>query len=203
MVHTASSELERDLELERRKIRELQDASRDREKEYQKLKLQLDKFKRKALLAPQPSGHENIPGLAIGHHPNDDQQRQQQSRTFGMGIGMNNVNLAAVVGGMEVGGVQRTPLVNRTMPFAPQVQGNTTWGPQPHQGHARNKSHRQPFNAPTDRSYQSTTDQSDSANEVENILVSNHNNIRGHANHGWSSTPQHAFRPIHQTVQGV
>ncbi|KAH7930015.1 hypothetical protein BV22DRAFT_1001441 [Leucogyrophana mollusca] len=33
------AELERDLELERRKVRELQDASREREKEYQKLKV--------------------------------------------------------------------------------------------------------------------------------------------------------------------
>jgi E3 ubiquitin-protein ligase CCNP1IP1 len=31
-------ELERDLELERRKVRELQDGSRDRDKEYAKLK---------------------------------------------------------------------------------------------------------------------------------------------------------------------
>lgn len=46
------SELERDLELERRKVRELQDTSREREKEYQRLKAQLDKVKRKALLGP-------------------------------------------------------------------------------------------------------------------------------------------------------
>lgn len=34
------SELERDLELERRKVRELQDTSREREKEYQRLKVE-------------------------------------------------------------------------------------------------------------------------------------------------------------------
>ena len=33
------AELERDLELERRKVRELQEASRERDKEYQKLKV--------------------------------------------------------------------------------------------------------------------------------------------------------------------
>ena len=33
------SELERDLELERRKVRDLQEASRERDKEYQKLKV--------------------------------------------------------------------------------------------------------------------------------------------------------------------
>jgi hypothetical protein len=35
------SELERDLELERRKVRDLQDSSRERDKEYQKLKVGL------------------------------------------------------------------------------------------------------------------------------------------------------------------
>ena len=36
-----NAELERDLELERRKTRELQDATRERDKEYQKLKVNL------------------------------------------------------------------------------------------------------------------------------------------------------------------
>ncbi|KAG6866529.1 hypothetical protein C0991_003073 [Blastosporella zonata] len=199
-----SSELERDLELERRKIRELQDMSRDREKEYQKLKLQLEKFKRKALLAPQTHGHENLSGY--GNHSNEEQSRQQQQRTFGMGLAMNNVNIGAVVGGMESNG--RAPLVNRPTTFAPQAQGNATWAQQqpPQLGHSRNKSHRQPFAAPTDRSYRSTTDQSDGANEVENLLLSNQNGGRGHTNHGgWSSTPQqqHTLRPNHQNVQGM
>jgi hypothetical protein len=34
-------ELERDLELERRKVRELQDGSRERDKEYTKLKVRI------------------------------------------------------------------------------------------------------------------------------------------------------------------
>jgi len=33
------TEFERDLEIERRKVRDLQDASRERDKEYQKLKV--------------------------------------------------------------------------------------------------------------------------------------------------------------------
>ena len=36
---TVDAELERDLELERRKVRELQEAARERDKEYQKLKV--------------------------------------------------------------------------------------------------------------------------------------------------------------------
>lgn len=35
----SSAELERDLELERRKVRELQDGSRERDREYAKLKV--------------------------------------------------------------------------------------------------------------------------------------------------------------------
>ncbi|KAG6903336.1 hypothetical protein C0995_013089 [Termitomyces sp. Mi166 len=234
MSPKASSELERDLELERRKIHELQDASRDREKEYQKLKvclmifhavifpdwwdtqLQLDKFKRKALLAPHPNGHDNIPGFGTNSH--EDQPRQQPLRPFGMGISgvsSTGVNFGTVVGGMEASGVcalplclrllihrglcankiQRTPLVNRTMPFPPQVPVNaSTWGQQqPQHDHVRNRSHRQPFAASTERSYRSTTDQSDSANEVETILITNQNANRGRAHYGgWSSTPQQA-----------
>jgi E3 ubiquitin-protein ligase CCNP1IP1 len=37
-----ATEFERDLELERRKVRDLQEASRDRDKEYQKLKVELN-----------------------------------------------------------------------------------------------------------------------------------------------------------------
>lgn len=36
---TVEAELERDLELERRKVRELQEIARERDKEYQKLKV--------------------------------------------------------------------------------------------------------------------------------------------------------------------
>lgn len=41
MTSATISELERDLELERKKVRELQDAHREQNKEYQKLKVRL------------------------------------------------------------------------------------------------------------------------------------------------------------------
>ncbi|KAH7105728.1 hypothetical protein BKA62DRAFT_690708 [Auriculariales sp. MPI-PUGE-AT-0066] len=44
--------LERELDLERRKLRELQENSREKDKEYAKLKNQYDKIKRKALMNP-------------------------------------------------------------------------------------------------------------------------------------------------------
>ncbi|KAF5388366.1 hypothetical protein D9615_000139 [Tricholomella constricta] len=207
LLNNKAAELERDLELERRKNRELQDASRDREKEYQKLKLLHDKFKRRALLAPHPVGHEGHP--AFGGHANDDQQQKQ--RAFGMNMG-NTVNLGAVVGGMEANGIQRTPIVNRTMTFAPQglshVQQNVgAWAHHQkiHQGHTRNHSHRQPFGAPTERSYRSTTDHSDSANEVENLLVGNNQGgLRGPMNHaGWTATPHQPLRTNQQGIQGA
>jgi hypothetical protein len=37
--HSGLSELERDFELERKKVHDLQDATRERDKEYQKLKV--------------------------------------------------------------------------------------------------------------------------------------------------------------------
>jgi len=39
LLSSKVSELERDLELERRKVHDLQDATRERDKEYQKLKV--------------------------------------------------------------------------------------------------------------------------------------------------------------------
>ncbi|GLB33523.1 putative chiasma assembly protein [Lyophyllum shimeji] len=205
LLNNKIAELERDLELERRKVRELQDSSRDREKEYQKLKLLHDKLKRKALLAPHPSGHDGHPSLGL----NEEQHLKQ--RAFGTNLG-NAVNLGAVVGGMEATGVQRTPIVNRTMAFIPpgqiQPQHNVgTWAQQqrPQQAHARKKSHRQPFAAPADRSYRSTTDHSDSANEVENMLVNDHGGGRSHPTHtGWTTTPHQPIRtnPTPQGIQG-
>ncbi|KAF8332862.1 uncharacterized protein EI90DRAFT_2918189 [Cantharellus anzutake] len=50
LLNTKVAALERDLEVERRKNRDLMDAAKDKDAEYQKLKGQLDKMKRKALL---------------------------------------------------------------------------------------------------------------------------------------------------------
>ncbi|KAH0839722.1 hypothetical protein J3R83DRAFT_660 [Lanmaoa asiatica] len=91
------AELERDLELERRRVHELQDTSREREKEYQKLKAQLDRVKRRALLGPdasciiQPPVH----GFGHSHRSLDDHPRQP----------VGEVDIGAVVGGMEAIGV--------------------------------------------------------------------------------------------------
>ncbi|RDB23263.1 E3 ubiquitin-protein ligase CCNB1IP1 [Hypsizygus marmoreus] len=183
LLNSKTAELERDLELERRKIRELQDGSKEREREYQKLKLLHDKFKRKALLA-QPNGNDGP--IGFGGQSNEEQAKQ---RNFGLHV-TNAVNLGAVVGGMEANGIQRTPLVNRTIAFPPQPQSGTIWAQQQGQpGHARNRSHRQPFPAPADRSYRSgnTTDHSDSANEVENLLINTSGRTSGGNYTGWTA----------------
>ncbi|KAG6832885.1 hypothetical protein H0H92_004769 [Tricholoma furcatifolium] len=178
--------------MERRKIRELQDTSKEGEKEYQKLKVQLDRFKRKALLAPHSNGPDSF--QAYGNNPSDDQNRTQQQRPFGAGINMNNTNMGAVIDGMETNGIQRTPLANRTASFVPPPmagipqQGNTWVQQPPPQRKRQQKLHRQPFAGPTDLSYRSTTEQSDSANEVENLL--SHQSNRGHSGfNGWSTVP--------------
>ncbi|KII95823.1 hypothetical protein PLICRDRAFT_129839 [Plicaturopsis crispa FD-325 SS-3] len=180
------SELERDLEVERRKVRDLQDASRERDKEYTRLKTQFDRIKRKALLAPSTSGQQNDASLAFGANLNQQQQQnqeepQQHAARTSMNFGKNlsnagsTVDLGAVVGGMEANGIQRTPIVNRTSgSFMPQQQQQQQPWPQQQQGHMRAKSQRQPFGVPADqRSYRTSnaSDRSDSANEVENLLL--------------------------------
>jgi len=104
-------------------------------------------------------------------------------------------NLGAVVGGMDANGIQRTPVVNRTMggPFVPQAQATAWVQHQQHQSHTRNNSHRHPFASHTDRSYWSgnATDHSDSAsaNEVENMLVSHQSSRIPISHTGWTSAP--------------
>ncbi len=58
--------LERDLEVEKRKNRDLMDAAKDRDAEYQKIKGQLDKMKRKALL-----GHASWSAAAQNADPSE------------------------------------------------------------------------------------------------------------------------------------
>jgi len=55
------------LDLERRRNRDLQETSRERDKEYQKLKAQYDKLKRRALLAPTVGA--NQPGINLAGAP--------------------------------------------------------------------------------------------------------------------------------------
>ncbi|CAK5276031.1 unnamed protein product [Mycena citricolor] len=174
-------EFQRDLELERRKVRDLQEAARERDKEYQKLKVlvavesksnsantgmqaQHDKIKRKALLAP---------GAGPQMSPNEEQLKL---KAFGDG-GMVS---------------QRTPLVTRS---------GASWG----QGHQqqqglqvprsarRVQTHRQPFAAgdrvhASNQSYSNASDRSTSSNEVENMLLTS-NAARASANHGWQTAP--------------
>ncbi|KAJ7490158.1 hypothetical protein B0H11DRAFT_2229084 [Mycena galericulata] len=105
--------LERDLDLERRKVRDLQDAARESDKEYQKLEVrspevdylfftvavlqtQYDKIKRKALLAP-----------ASGTSGDDPRSK---FHTF-----TNTINIGAVVGGIETNGAS----LSSTLPSGP------------------------------------------------------------------------------------
>ena len=132
------TELERDLELERRKAAGLQDSLKDRDKEYQKLKVhrtappplpqrpdaatgdaqaQYDKIKRKALLGPNVVGGENapVPGgatdahLRVGErHVLGDQANKLRPGAL-FGPGLGGVDVGAVVGDMEAHGVSLPP----------------------------------------------------------------------------------------------
>ena len=111
-----SAELERDLEIERRRVRELQEASRDRDKEYAKLKAshslghindvangiqrlqgQFDKVRKRALFGPP-----NDQGAITPAQVNDDPRTKLRQAAGNVAA---NVNISAVVGGMEANGV--------------------------------------------------------------------------------------------------
>ncbi|KAF7355067.1 E3 ubiquitin-protein ligase ccnb1ip1 [Mycena sanguinolenta] len=198
LLSNKNAELQRDLELERRKVRELQEAAREQDKEYQKLKTQHDKIKRKALLGPN---------AVAGAVPVVENNPQNKVRAFS-----NPVNLAA---SMEASGIQRTPLVNRTSSAA--FPSHNGWGqhqpPPPQQSaqqhvqqsvrrtQSHTQSHRQPFAAQNDRhgGYQSghTSDRSTgSAHEVENLLLGQA--PRPTPNHGWATAPVPRARPTPQ-----
>lgn len=194
LLSSKVSELERDLELERRKVHDLQDATRERDKEYQKLKTQHDKIKRKALLTPNPIGREHL-GFEGPVHPPDRHAPEGQHpkvRTFGTNMG-NAVDLEAVVGGMEANGIQRTPIVNRTMSGTFGQQHGSAW-PQnpPGPALARSKPQRQPFGQ-ADRSFRLMSDRSENASEVENMLLLNPDRLSSRTSSnqgGWSAVPQ-------------
>ncbi|KAH9943019.1 uncharacterized protein BXZ73DRAFT_74083 [Epithele typhae] len=179
-------EVERDLDGERRKANSLQESLKESEKEYHKLKTQYDKLKRKALLGgpvgggsgskdgPVPLTNQmlNIPSRQ------EDSARLRQGAAYGVGV-PGRVDVGAVVGNMEAAGIQRTPIVNRTMPMlgVPQASGAASWRhPQPTQARGRaTTGQRQPFGA-VDTSYRnsaSTTrsDHSDNTADIENLLT--------------------------------
>lgn len=193
LISNKYADCQRDLELEHRKVRDLQEAAREKDKEYQKLKAQLDKIKRKALFA------HNAP---IAPATGDEQLNKRRS------FASNSVDLGAVVGGMEACGIQRTPIVNRTSGGSfPPPPHNTSWGQPPqqqqqqHQQHIqhssarRTQSHRQPFPAPNERAYSGhVSDRSaGSANEVENMLMGGQN--ARPLNQGWNTAPPRP-RPV-------
>lgn len=187
------AELERDMELERRKVHELQDSSREREKEYQKLKAQYDKAKRKSLLAPSaaPHGQGVGGGNMFDRPPQDDYNK-----------GTAGVDIGPVISRMDANGIQRTPLVNRTMagPFGPHQ--SAAW-PQPARPQQRTNVQRRPFAVSNnDHSYRtnSISERSDSANEVENMLLPHFNRSKvpppsgGSGGSGWGG-PSPSARP--------
>lgn len=119
-VLMSTSELQRDLELERRKALTIQDSLKEREKEYQKLKVhhsrhhfymtfhrlinsqsQHDKIKRKALLQPSTIGQENMRGMPI---PAESNVIPKVPTGFAV-PSSTAVDMNAVVGGMEASGV--------------------------------------------------------------------------------------------------
>lgn len=121
--------------------------------------------------------------------------------------GRAGMDIGAMIGGMDANGIQRTPLVNRTMagPFGPH-QG-APW-PQAARPQQRTNVQRRPFTVSNnDRSYRtnSISERSDSANEVENMLLPHVNRSKvpppsgGSGGSGWGGTSSSARpRPAQQ-----
>ncbi|KAF6762601.1 hypothetical protein DFP72DRAFT_1041175 [Ephemerocybe angulata] len=187
------SELERDLEFERKKVRELQEASREQSKEYQKLKAQHDKIKRKALLGASVGGNvqtnvghpEASQGTGLTHL--SEGFARNNARTFVSGG--NNIGAGHNIGGM----IQRTPIGptgNGPRGFQPQPPGDLAAQRNRQVGHSV---HRQQFTAApmTERSFPALSERSTSANEVENLLMYQQppSVSRGTPQSGWGQPP--------------
>ncbi|KAI0356722.1 hypothetical protein OH77DRAFT_229696 [Trametes cingulata] len=128
----------------------------------------------------------------------------KQGMAFGAGIGGGGgVDVGAVVGNMEAAGIQRTPIVNRTMAggaMGMQAGGGMAQWRQPQAPVARHAAQRQPFNAMMDqRSFRTSgstarSEHSDSTTEVENLIAQTGTRHGGRSNQGggaqWS-VPQH------------
>ncbi|KAG8863835.1 hypothetical protein FRB96_007672 [Tulasnella sp. 330] len=137
--------LERDLELERKKTRELSDASREKDKEYQKLKNHYDSIKRKALLAPSNPQQSLVGDQGGGGGGMDtmelDPSAVNRTRQIGAGIG-SGVSMGDVVNGMEANRIQRTPI----RPAAGGGFSNPQQWQQPRQpSHQTQNQQRRPF----------------------------------------------------------
>ncbi|KAI0637757.1 hypothetical protein C8Q77DRAFT_387441 [Trametes polyzona] len=203
LLNNKLSDLERDVESERRKTATLQDSLKENEKEYQKLKVQYDKLKRKALLSGTVGGKDGSlanQALNMQERPDDSAARLKQGMAFGGGIGgAVGVDVGAVVGNMEAAGIQRTPIVNRTTgsgAFGMQPGTNATWR-QPQAPVARHPAQRQPFNAMDQRSFRRSastarSDHSDSTGtaDVEGLIAQTGGRHAGRSNNPQWSVPQ-------------
>jgi len=197
------SDLERDLDLERRKTRDLQETSRERDKEYQKLKAQYDKLKRRALLAPtvgtnQPginlAGVSDLPAgvggidmngvRAPSSVPFQDVPYIHHRHMFQRPVGIPNLNLNRTGGPGQFG---NTPLATGGPP-------GPLWSNHPLQQQQHGSSQnappvRQPFVA-SERSL-GASERSNSTQEVEELLGSQGRLQRTFSYQGgWVNTPQ-------------
>ncbi|CAE6358978.1 unnamed protein product [Rhizoctonia solani] len=92
--------IERDLEVERRKCRDLAESTREKDKEYQKLKSQYDALKRRTILAP-----DTLATAAANEAAH--QLATSMNRTISP---IEQGGLRDIAGGMNANRVQRTPL---------------------------------------------------------------------------------------------
>jgi len=133
--------------------------------------------------------------FGVQNEANNPEEDPQRLMTFG-GPRSNTVDLNAVVGGMEANGIQRTPIMNRTnntfQPGRSAIGSGESWS-RTGQLIGQNRvpvpgSRRQRVSAGTENHHfrsVNNSDRSDSASEVENLLVGNPQSKR--VNAGWTA----------------
>jgi len=178
------------LDLERRKNRDLQETSRERDKEYQKLKAQYDKLKRRALLAPTVGTNQpgiNLAGGGPELHPGVGVGGMNTIQRPAAGIVNRTVGQFNTPGGGGGGGL---PLWSQSL----QQHQHQQQQQQPQQQHISPQNAlpvRQPFVA-SDRSLD-TSERSNTAQDVEELLGSQGRlQRRTHYQGGWASTTNQA-----------
>ncbi|KAH8830652.1 hypothetical protein DL96DRAFT_1593826 [Flagelloscypha sp. PMI_526] len=191
------------------------DTSKERDKEYQRLKAQHEKLKRKALLAS--SGNTTVVDTLASFHPQRSQPRTESAnspanprpRPFAPWNATNSSSPFEAQGGFDSHST-RIQMPPRAVPFHVSSSGNSNLVSQfshnspafSQQNHPRGPPQR--HSNPSPRSI-NLADTSDSANEVENLLV--HSATRKSSTSrrpgtttdaGWVTAPQSAQRTFGQ-----
>ncbi|KAG8999907.1 hypothetical protein FRB90_011918 [Tulasnella sp. 427] len=133
LLNDKCSQLERDLELERRKMRDKDERMKEKDKEYQRLKNQYDGLKRKALLAPNGAILNTNPPVIEVAEATDNAAITRVRALGNTAHNIGGMTMGEIAHGMDANRIQRTPL--RPGAGMQNQQSITSWPQQPQQLH--------------------------------------------------------------------